>query len=427
MLQQWKEEVFSVNVYWAKGIETEGIEEMEEMGEIEDMGNMEDMEAYGHWLNGLQGVGPMKFRHLLSAFGTAKEIFHAREKELSAVVGEKAALAILEGQKKDVGGEYEKLRQAQISFYPFFHAKFPQKLRDIPDSPFGIYVKGRLPDPQKRSIAIVGARDCSGYGEYVAEEFGRALSQAGIQIISGMARGIDGIAGKAALMYEGASYAVLGCGVDICYPSSQKKLYQELCERGGVISTYVPGTQPSPGLFPPRNRIISGLADAVLVIEARLKSGTLITVDMALEQGREVYVVPGRITDRLSDGCNNLLLQGAGIALTPEQFIKDMEDGVWKLQYAAQENLADKCEIQESDEADTLHQKAQRLSEEEKALLTILDMQLCSMEDIYDKSQKNPILNELLLPSVMELLIELNVKGYVQCDGGYYRKTGAFT
>ena len=138
-----------------------------------------------------------------------------------------------------------------------------------------------------------------------------------------MARGSDGISQQAALSAGGTSYGVLGCGVDICYPAQNRRLYEELLEKGGLLSTYTPGTKPLPQYFPPRNRIVSGLSDALIVIEARQKSGTLITVDMALEQGRDVYVVPGRITDRLSDGCNHLLTQGAGVFLSPESFAED--------------------------------------------------------------------------------------------------------
>ena len=141
-------------------------------------------------------------------------------------------------------------------------------------------------------------------------------------MVSGMARGIDGIAQKAALEAGGASFAVLGCGVDICYPEENRELYDRLLQEGGILSEYPPGMPPEPKLFPPRNRIISGLSDLVLVIEARKKSGTLITVDMALEQGREVYALPGRVSDKLSDGCNRLIRQGAGVATCPEDILE---------------------------------------------------------------------------------------------------------
>ena len=148
------------------------------------------------------------------------------------------------------------------------------------------------------------------------------MASRGITIISGMARGIDGIAQTAALDAGGRSYAVLGCGVDICYPEENRSLYDRLLQQGGILSEYPPGTPPEARLFPLRNRIISGLADAVLVIEARKKSGTLITVDMALEQGRDVFALPGRVSDSLSDGCNRLIRQGAAPATCPEDLLE---------------------------------------------------------------------------------------------------------
>ena len=176
------------------------------------------------------------------------------------------------------------------------------------------------------SVAIIGARECSSYGEYIASELGKSLGAQGIQVISGMAKGIDGISQWAALEAGGVSYGVLGCGVDVCYPKSNHVLYEELLLKGGILSTYPPGTKPQAKLFPPRNRIVSGLSDVLVVIEARQRSGTSITVEMALEQGREIYAVPGRITDRLSDGCNKLIKEGAHVFLSPEDFLLDLEE-----------------------------------------------------------------------------------------------------
>lgn len=201
--------------------------------------------------------------------------------------------------------------------------RISEKVIDYTGSTVWIFYKGRLPEDTIPSVAVIGARECSEYGRYVAEELGRYLGTHRIQVISGMARGIDGISQQAALSAGGTSYGVLGCGVDICYPSQNRRLYEELGREGGLLSTYAPGIRAMPAYFPPRNRIVSGLSDALIVIEARQKSGTLITVDMALEQGRDVYVVPGRITDRLSDGCNRLLNQGAGVMLSPEQFLEE--------------------------------------------------------------------------------------------------------
>lgn len=204
-------------------------------------------------------------------------------------------------------------------------AEYPERLREIPNPPKELYVLGRVPEEQLPTVAVIGARDCSEYGKYVASGLGAALGHSGIQVVSGMARGIDGIGQEAALDAGGSSFAVLGCGVDICYPAGNRRLYEKLRPGGGILSEYPPGTPPLPGHFPPRNRIVSGLSDAVVVVEAREKSGTLITVDMALEQGREVYVVPGRVTDPLSSGCNRLLKLGAGLLLDQGEFVEEMK------------------------------------------------------------------------------------------------------
>ena len=182
--------------------------------------------------------------------------------------------------------------------------EYPRRLKEIPKPPEKLYILGSLPVERIPSVAVIGARDCSEYGRYVAARLGSVLGRKGIQVISGMARGIDGIAQEAAVDAGGYSYAVLGSGVDVCYPASNKSLYEKLKVTGGILSEYPPGTSAIARNFPARNRIVSGLADAIIVVEAREKSGTLITVDMALEQGREVYAVPGRITDSLSVGCN---------------------------------------------------------------------------------------------------------------------------
>lgn len=204
--------------------------------------------------------------------------------------------------------------------------EYPQRLREIPGAPKALYVLGRVPEEHIPTVAVIGARDCSEYGKYVASCLGGALGRSGIQVISGMARGIDGIGQEAALDAGGSSFAVLGSGVDICYPAGNRRLYEKLKRGGGILSEYPPGTPPIPRHFPPRNRIVSGLSDALVVVEAREKSGTLITVDMALEQGREVYVVPGRVTDPLSSGCNRLLKLGAGFLLDQEEFIEELKE-----------------------------------------------------------------------------------------------------
>lgn len=199
---------------------------------------------------------------------------------------------------------------------------YPQKLKVYSRMPKGIYLLGNFPDPNRPAVAIVGARRSSSYGNETARVFARELTGAGVQIISGMAWGIDGMAHAGALEAGGDTYAVLGCGVDICYPKGHQKLYDQLQESGGILSEFPPGMPPMAGHFPARNRIISGLSDLVLVVEAKEKSGSLITADFALEQGKDVYAVPGRIGDTLSAGCLGLLKQGAGLADSPETILQ---------------------------------------------------------------------------------------------------------
>lgn len=190
---------------------------------------------------------------------------------------------------------------------------FPELLRQIHDPPGALYLRGNgHPDLLARAaVAIVGARACSPYGSQVARMLGRELAGAGLVVISGMARGIDGEAHRGALETDGITVAVLGCGIDRDYPAVHAGLARRICERGLIVSEYEPGIEPAPWRFPARNRIIAGLAAATVIVEARERSGALITADFALEDGREVFAVPGEITGSLAVGTNRLLRQGA--------------------------------------------------------------------------------------------------------------------
>lgn len=288
---------------------------------------------YAYWICSIPMIGGIRAGQLLERFGSPQAVYEAGVSGWKEILSDSVA-EYMDRQKKSGGlqEEYRQLEEKQIRLVLREEPEFPEKLRKIPDPPYGIFYRGILPESMQPSIAVIGARECSEYGRFVAEELGRYLGSRKIQVISGMARGIDGVSQQAALSAGGVSFGVLGCGVDICYPSQNRGLYEQLQESGGLISTYAPGIQPMPAFFPPRNRIVSGLSDAVIVIEARRKSGTLITVDMALEQGKDVYVVPGRITDRLSDGCNRLLTQGAGVFLSPESFLEEFQENWEKKQ-----------------------------------------------------------------------------------------------
>lgn len=384
-------------------------------------GENEEQRAYAHWLHGIELVGNVRAEMLVEQLGSPKEVYQAEEKLLASFLPKRVVDNIKEAQKQEIFAPYELLHKKGIQMYPFYHPLYPKRLLSVPDRPFCLYAKGRLPEDDRMSLAIVGARDCSEYGRYVAEKFAGELAGCGVQIISGMARGIDGLAGGAAVVAGGDTYAVLGCGVDICYPSTNVTLYEDICAKGGVLSEYLPGTPPAPGLFPARNRIISGLADAVLVVEARQKSGTLITVDMALEQGREVFVVPGRITDRLSDGCNKLIEQGAAVALSPKQILAELGKTVWRDKISTgrqgEDSFGANAIVDMKNHAINL---PKALSAQEKELLSLLDFYPISIEQIWLMVQNNEQLKKLTLPNIMEMLIGLSVVGLVKNEGGYY-------
>jgi DNA processing protein len=200
---------------------------------------------------------------------------------------------------------------------------FPERLRAIFDPPPSLYVRGGG-DPrllERRSVAVVGARSCSPYGAQVARMLGRELAAAGLVVVSGLARGIDGEAHRGALEAGALTVAVLGCGIDRDYPASHAQLSRRVEEQGLVVSEYEPGVEPAPWRFPARNRIIAGLTEAVVVVEARERSGALITADFALDEGREVFAVPGEITSSLSAGTNALLKLGAIPLASPDDVL----------------------------------------------------------------------------------------------------------
>lgn len=282
---------------------------------------------YMYWLANVKGVGTRMKRRLLAQAGSAEELYFLPEKQLGMLDGmdEESLKSILESRKQDMEEAYLRMCAEGISFLALEDSDYPQKLKAIPDPPLGLYVKGCLPEQEQKTVAIVGARLCSEYGRAVAKELGKRLAAMDVCVVSGMARGIDAAGHTGALEASGMTCAVLGCGVDVCYPSSHRKLYGDILGKGSIISEYPPETQPLPALFPQRNRIISGMSDVVVVVEAKERSGSLITADQALEQGKDIYAVPGRIFDPLSGGCNNLIRQGAGIISNVEEFLRELD------------------------------------------------------------------------------------------------------
>lgn len=218
------------------------------------------------------------------------------------------------------------LQKRGIELLAYDDEKYPGRLRDIKDPPPVLFLKGRLPEKKSVCASIIGARECSIYGANVARRLGELFSENGISVVSGMARGIDSISQQACIESGGYSLAFLGGGVDVVYPRESGVLYDALAKKGGILSEFPPGTSPLKPYFALRNRLISGMSDVVCVIEAKERSGTMITVDCALEQGREVYALPGRITDITSMGTNELIRQGAGIITDLDGFAQEILD-----------------------------------------------------------------------------------------------------
>ena len=269
---------------------------------------------YEYWLAGIEGIPGSKKRKLREVYGDGKTIYYIEETRLEkhTFLNEKD-LERLKKAKKDTEIEikWEKSREKKIKFVPYFSDDYPEKLRVIADPPYALYVLGTLPDKEAKCAAIVGARNCTSYGEQMALQYGKYLAAAGIQVISGMARGIDGAGQRGALNGSGKTFAVLGCGVDVCYPRENMGLYMDIQKNGGIISEFPPGTEPFARNFPMRNRIISGLALGVVAVECARFSGTMKTIEHAMDQDRDIFAVPGNIDAPRSEGPNWLLRQGA--------------------------------------------------------------------------------------------------------------------
>lgn len=282
---------------------------------------------YEYWFSCIRPLADQKKRCLRECIGTAEAIYYIEETTLRKLsfLTEKEVAVLMEAKKESLPKQsFNRLLASGISIIPYNDPKYPVKLKETGTPPYALYVKGDLPDMKRPGIAIVGARKCTPYGEQMALVYGEAFAKMGISVISGMARGIDGAGQRGALNGGGNTYGVLGCGVDICYPKEHLGLYMDIQKQGGLISEQPPGTPPLPMYFPARNRIISGMSDVVLVIEAKEKSGSLITADLALEQAKDVFALPGPVTSPLSQGCHRLISQGAGILISPEELMQTL-------------------------------------------------------------------------------------------------------
>lgn len=279
------------------------------------------------WLANLKGVGSVTMLKYLRAFNTVTELYDAGEAELRRVDKATGAeiKAFSDKSLKRAEEILEDCTRRSVKILPIDDMAYPMWLRSIYDPPCVLYVRGELPDVDRiPAVGIVGTRRASKYGLDCASRFGAELASAGAVVISGLAEGIDSAAISAAIKAHGTVIGVLGTGVDRAFPAWNAPLHRETAAAGALVSEYPPGTPSMRGSFPARNRIIAGLSRAVLVIEAPMKSGSLITAARAIEEGRDVYAVPGRIDDPGYRGSNALLRDGAVIALEPEDVICGM-------------------------------------------------------------------------------------------------------
>ena len=271
-------------------------------------------------------LGTQRFNALLERFGTAQAVWDAPPEEIEAILG-KAQNRVLQDAREDDSlnrllAALEKCAAVAVTREDI---EYPALLREIPDAPPLLYVRGRTELNDLRAVAIVGSRNCSAYGSRMARRLGRELGETGVTVVSGFARGIDSFAHRGAIDAGGRTVAVFGSGVDVVYPPENLELVDELLEAGGsILSANPPGTSPTPRVFPARNRIISGMSEGTVVVEASQRSGAMLTADFARAQGRELFAVPGQADAVLSAGTNSLIRSGARLVTCARDIAADL-------------------------------------------------------------------------------------------------------
>lgn len=288
-----------------------------------------DHSEHALWLalTRIKGLGCISFKKLASHFADPTQSLSATAAELSAIEGidRKAVDGLLAfTQWDEVEQEVQRAEEAGVKIIPFGSGIYPARLRSIADPPPCLYVKGEIRREDDKAVAVIGTRSASHYGRRVTRDLCRGLASLGFTVISGMARGIDGVAHDEALNAGGRTIAVLGSGVDRAYPPEHRKLYHRISENGAVISELPLGAPPLAFNFPARNRLISGLSAGVVVVEATEKSGSLITAAIALEQGREVFAVPGEVGSSRSRGGHRLIRQGAKLVENVDDILEEI-------------------------------------------------------------------------------------------------------
>jgi len=384
------------------------------------------MLKYWVWLSELAGLGNQTRLALLEHFNTPEDVYYADEGEILLTEGmtRREADAL---KAKDLT-EAEKIladcERLELQVLTLRDAAYPVRLRSIYDPPCLLYLRGRLPEVDELpTVAVVGTRKASPYGIRCAEDLAFGLANAGALVVTGLARGIDSMAAQGALRAGGTVIGVLGGGVDVIYPKENGWLYDDVAAAGCLISEYPPGTEPLPAHFPIRNRIMSGLSVAALVVEAPVRSGALITAGMALDQGRDVFAVPGPIYAENSKGCNRLIRDGAGVAAEPWDILRDYEAQFPGKLRGTTRSAPEPLETQPGQMVETaepampsLSLKGAGLTDDQILLLRTLTDQPMLTDDLIE-------LTELPTRRVLSALTMLEIDQYVtQCSGKRYMR-----
>lgn len=303
-----------------------------------------------YWLgfNLVKGIGPAKLEAMLDYFGSAAAAWQANEEQLAHIGVDSRTIAtfLQMRQELDLDAYVQRLETAGVQALTWDSPEYPSYLRQAPGAPPVLYVMGRITEADRWAVAVVGTRRLTSYGRQVTQELVSGLVQQGITIISGLARGIDGIAHQTTVKMGGRTIAVLGSGLDHIYPAEHRRLAQQIVDQqqGAIVSEYALGVQPEARNFPPRNRIISGLSAGVLVVEAGERSGALITAQFALEQNREIFAVPGYITSPASKGTNRLIQEGAKLVTSVQDILDELNMSMVSERVAVQMALPESAE-----------------------------------------------------------------------------------
>lgn len=360
------------------------------------------MDDWLYWiaLKDVKGVGDVLIGNLIEKFGSPKRVFDASESAIIKTQGLNRTTARMiksyTGFKK-IEGNIKRLKKCRFKIITIKDDEYPVNLRNIYLPPPFIYVSGEIKNEDRLALAIVGSRDCDQYGVNITRKFSEELTNLGITVVSGMARGIDTVAHKESMENGGRTLAVLGNGLDIVYPPENKKLYREVTNNGALISEFPLGSEPNSVNFPKRNRLISGLSLGVLVVQASLKSGALITASYSGEQNREIFAIPGSITNRRSSGVNSLIKSGAKLVDSFEDIIEEI---------GAFSSLS----------KEKVERKNLELSNDEREILNLLENGKLHIDQILGELNKSPSV-------MLSLLLHMEIRGIISRLPGKFFET----